>query len=79
MLQSDRARVDSYCVPNYGSGTTTPTRKITVSLDAELVEELEAVDVALSKKVTEAVGETLVRRRRERMLSELLDGSDRRL
>lgn len=55
---------------------TKPKRKVSVSLDAELVDELEAADEALSQQVNEAVRETLVRRRRQRLLSQLLDDLD---
>lgn len=48
-------------------------RKLSVSLDAELVRELQAADEALSRQVNEAGRETLVRRRRQRMLTQLLD------
>lgn len=57
----------------YAFGMTAPKRKISVSLDAELVYELEAADEALSHQVNEAVRETLIRRRRQRMLTQLLD------
>ena len=53
-----------------------PKRKISVSLDADLVDEMEAADAALSQQVNQAVRETLVRRRRQRLLSELLDNLD---
>jgi metal-responsive CopG/Arc/MetJ family transcriptional regulator len=52
---------------------TAPKRKISVSLDADLVDELEAADEALSSQVNEAVRDTLVRRRRQRLLMELAD------
>lgn len=57
---------------------TTPKRKICVSLDAELVEELKAADEALSQQVNEAVRDPLVRRWRQRILSELLADLDRK-
>jgi hypothetical protein len=57
---------------------TAPKRKISVSLDAELVDELEAADEALSQQVNEAVRETLARRRRQRLLNRLLDDLDRK-
>lgn len=57
---------------------TTPKRKILVSLDAELVEGLETADTALSQQVYDAVRETLVRRRRQRLLNELLEELDRK-
>lgn len=70
--------MDSVRVPRYSSGMTTPKRKISVSLDSELVEELETADAALSQQVNEAVRETLVRRRRHRLLSQLLDDLEKR-
>lgn len=57
---------------------TAAKRKISVSLDAELVDELEAADEALSQQVNEAVRETLLRRRRQRLLRQLLDELDRK-
>ena len=57
---------------------TAAKRKISVSLDAELVEELEAVDEALSQQVNDAVRSALERRRRERLLGELLNALDSR-
>lgn len=62
----------------YAPSMTAPKRKISVSLDAELVDELEAADEALSYQVNEAIRETLVRRRRQRLLSALLDDLDRK-
>ncbi len=53
---------------------TTPKRKVSVSLDEELVAELEAGGEALSSQVNEAVRNELARRRRLRMLGEMLDG-----
>ncbi|MCB9578996.1 MAG: type II toxin-antitoxin system CcdA family antitoxin [Polyangiaceae bacterium] len=57
---------------------TAAKRKISVSLDAELVAELEASEVALSTQVNEAVRDALARRRRQRLLGELLADLDRR-
>ncbi len=51
-------------------------RKISVSLDEELVAELEAVGLSLSAQVNAAVRAELERRRRNRRLSELLDQLD---
>jgi hypothetical protein len=56
---------------------TAAKRKIFVSIDADLVEELEAADVALSAQVNEAVRDAL-ERRRQRLLVELLADLDRR-
>lgn len=52
---------------------TAAKKKVSLSLDAELVSELEAGDETLSKQVNDAVRETLERRRRQRLLRELLD------
>jgi len=57
---------------------TAAKRKISVSLDAALVEELETVDEALSQQVNDAVRDALERRRRERLLGELLTALDSR-
>jgi antitoxin CcdA len=46
---------------------------VSVSLDEDLVSELEAGDEALSSQVNEAVRLELGRRRRQRLLSEMLD------
>jgi antitoxin CcdA len=55
---------------------TAAKRKISVSLDADLVAELEVADEALSKQVNDAVRETLAFRRRQRLLAELLSELD---
>jgi hypothetical protein len=60
-------------LPWYAPGMTAAKRKISVSIDAELVEELEAGDEALSKQVNDAIRDTLIRRRRQRLLRQLLD------
>jgi hypothetical protein len=52
---------------------TATKRKVSVSLDEDLVEELERGDDALSTQVNEAVRLELDRRRRERLLGEMLD------
>jgi antitoxin CcdA len=57
---------------------TAAKRKVSVSLDADLVEELETVDVALSTQVNDAVRDALERRRRQHLLGELLAELDRR-
>jgi antitoxin CcdA len=51
---------------------TAAKRKISVSLDDDLVEELAMHDEALSKQVNDAIREALERRRRQRLLGELL-------
>lgn len=57
---------------------TAAKRKISVSLDADIVAELETADEALSKQVNDAIRETLERRRRQRLLRELLAELDAR-
>ncbi|MGH7484854.1 MAG: type II toxin-antitoxin system CcdA family antitoxin [bacterium] len=51
-------------------------RKVSVSLDDDLVEELERGDVGLSSQVNAAVSAEIERRRRLRLLVELLDQLD---
>jgi antitoxin CcdA len=55
---------------------TTTKRKISVSLDEDLVAELEASRETLSAQVNAAVRGEMERRRRERLLGELLDRLD---
>ena len=57
---------------------TVAKRKVSVSLDADLVEELESSQEALSTQVNDAVREALARRRRQRLLGELIAELDRR-
>jgi len=51
-------------------------RKVSVSLDEDLVEELKREDEGLSAQVNAAVSAELERRRRHRLLVELLDRLD---
>jgi len=51
---------------------TSTKRKVSVSLDQELVAELEAGGEALSSQVNEAVRRELARRRRHQLLDEIL-------
>ena len=51
---------------------TTTKRKVSVSLDEDLVAALEASDEALSVQVNEAIRVEVDRRRRQRALGELL-------
>ena len=51
-------------------------RKISVSLDDDLVTQLETEDESLSAQVNAAVRLELDRRRRQRLLGELLDRLD---
>lgn len=62
--------------PWYSSGMTMPKRKVSVSLDEDLVAELETADEALSTQVNEAIRVEVERRRRIRLLTELLDSLD---
>lgn len=55
---------------------TMPKRKVSVSLDEDLVAELETADEALSTQVNEAIRVEVERRRRNRLLTELLDSLD---
>ncbi len=52
---------------------TTTKRKISVSLDDDLVEELELGGTTLSSQVNEAIRLEVDRRRRQRLLGEMLD------
>lgn len=51
---------------------TSTKRKVSVSLDEDLVAELEAGGEAVSAQVNDAVRVELERRRRQRLLGELL-------
>jgi hypothetical protein len=59
----------------YASGMT-GKRKVSVSLDEDLVAELEAADEALSGQVNEAIRAEVERRRRNRLLTGMLDSLD---
>jgi antitoxin CcdA len=54
----------------------TAKRKVSVSLDEDLVEEFEREDQDLSAQVNQALRAELERRRRNRLLVELLDQLD---
>lgn len=60
----------------YASSMTLTKRKVSVSLDEDLVEELEREDQGLSAQVNVAVRAELERRRRQRLLVEFLDQLD---
>jgi Post-segregation antitoxin CcdA len=51
-------------------------RKVSLTLDADLVAELETADQALSSQVNQALRNELDRRRDARLLAELLDKLD---
>lgn len=55
---------------------TTTKRKVSVSLDEDLVAELEAGGDTLSAQVNDALRHELERRRRHRLLGEMLDDLD---
>lgn len=57
---------------------TVAKRKVSVSLDSDLVDALEAGSSALSKQVNDAVRESLARRERQRQLRKLLTQLDER-
>ena len=60
----------------YASSMNSTKRKVSVSLDEDLVAELEREDQGLSAQVNAAVRVELERRRRHRLLVELLDQLD---
>jgi post-segregation antitoxin (ccd killing protein) len=70
-----RTSADGSVIPWYSSGMTAK-RKVSVSLDEDLVAELEAADDALSGQVNEAIRAEIERRRRNRLLAEMLDSLD---
>ena len=55
---------------------TRTKRKVSVSLDEDLVAELEAGDEALSTQVNDAIRTELRKRRRQRHLGQFLDDLD---
>jgi post-segregation antitoxin (ccd killing protein) len=63
-------------VPWYASGITATKRKISVSLDQDIVEELEADDESLSTQINNALRDEVARRRRHRLLAEWLDAME---
>lgn len=56
---------------------TPAKRKVSVSLDEDLVTELEAAGEGVSSQVNGAIRDELARRRRQRLLGELLKDFDR--
>lgn len=51
---------------------TAAKKKVSVSLDSDLVAELARGDEALSRQVNDAVRDALARQRRQRLLADLL-------
>ena len=70
-----RPNTNASVIPWYSSGMTLK-RKVSVSLDEDLVAELEAADEALSGQVNEAIRAEVERRRRNRLLTGMLDSLD---
>jgi hypothetical protein len=60
----------------YDLGMSLTKHKVSVSLDEDLVEELEREDEGLSTQVNAAVSADVERRRHHRLLVELLDKLD---
>lgn len=71
-MTSTRARLD----PWYALSKSMTKRKISVSLDEGLVEELKREDESLSAQVNSAVSAELERRRRHRLVVEMPDQLD---
>ena len=74
-VREPHAGVRDTVIPWYSSGMTAK-RKVSVSLDEDLVAELEAADEALSGQVNEAIRAEVERRRRNRLLTDILDSLD---
>jgi post-segregation antitoxin (ccd killing protein) len=73
--RAHQPRSNGLVIPWYSSGMT-GKRKVSVSLDEDLVAELEAADEALSGQVNEAIRTEVERRRRNRLLTGMLDSLD---
>jgi post-segregation antitoxin (ccd killing protein) len=73
--RASRTATGGSVIPWYASGMTAK-RKVSVSLDEDLVAELEAADEALSGQVNEAIRAEVERRRRNRLLTDMLDSLD---
>ena len=56
---------------------TLPKRKVSVSLDEDLVRELESGGETLSAQINDAIHGDLERRRRHRLLGELIEELER--
>ena len=66
------SRSPDHVVPEYDFGMTTTKRKVSLSLDEELIAELESDAEGLSSQVNDAVRAEVERRRRHRALEMLL-------
>lgn len=63
-------------VPKYDYGMTPSKRKVSLSLDEDLVAQLEGGEEALSTQVNQALRTEVERRRRQRALTALLQRLD---
>ena len=63
-------------VPQYDQGVTQPKRKVSLSLDEDLVALFEGGGEALSTQVNQALRTEVERRRRQRALTALLQRLD---
>ena len=63
-------------LPKYDQSMTSQKRKVSVSLDEELVAELEKGSEALSAQVNEAIRTAFERRRHQQALENFLDHLD---
>lgn len=68
--------LDTPCLRRYDVGMTTTKRKLSLSLDDDLVAALETSTEALSAQVNEAIRHEVARRRREHALQALLGRLD---
>jgi post-segregation antitoxin (ccd killing protein) len=73
--QTGNRTPETKVIPWYACGMTAK-RKVSVSLDEDLVAELETADEALSAQVNEAIRVEVERRKRNRLLTDLLDSLD---
>lgn len=63
-------------LPKYDQSMTSQKRKVSVSLDEDLVAELEKGGEALSAQVNEAIRMAVERRRHQQALADFLDHLD---
>lgn len=73
----DQGVLDTKCVPKYGFSMTVTKRNVSLSLDHDLVAELEHDAEALSVQVNAAVRSEVSARRRQRAPVAFLDELDR--
>lgn len=75
-MSSEGRLLAPYVLLWYAWGMNSTKRKVSVSLDEDLVEELERDEQNLSAQVNQAIRTELERRRRNRLLVALLDQLD---